>query len=202
MNKLFIVHWFLLFHNLMRMGFPMPSTDSFLGLPMFAKDDSSSTYQVSLDFAIVRTTPQMTRFRDVQHAIIIATVWVDDDKIKLDYNFKKKTWNCVCVVKTERWDVRHQWRRENQDQHSAHETRHLTSECARSLLVSSCCRHTHSLHTTSRGSRLKSACLQLISSMHEVSVTLRLWALHSIQLPTLLILLQSPAAPTALLLPR
>ena len=40
---------------------------------------------------------------------------------------------------TERWDVRHQWQRENQDQHKAHETRHLTSECARSLLVSSCC---------------------------------------------------------------
>ena len=43
----------------------------------------------------------MTRFRDVQHAIIMATVRVDDDKIKSDYNFKKKkTWNCVCVVKT------------------------------------------------------------------------------------------------------
>ena len=38
--------------------------------------------------------------------------------------------------------------------------------------------------------------------MHEVSVTLRLWALHSIQLPTLLILLQSPAAPASLQLPR
>ena len=61
---------------------------------------------------------------------------------------------------TERWDVRHQWQRDNQDQHSAHETRHLTSECARSLLASSCCRHPRSLHTTSRGSRLKwSACL-------------------------------------------
>ena len=41
----------------------------------------------------------MTRLRDVQHAIIMATVWVDDDKIKSDYNIKKKTWNCVCVVK-------------------------------------------------------------------------------------------------------
>ena len=37
---------------------------------------------------------------------------------------------------TERQDARHQWRRDNQDQHSAHETQHLTSECARSLLVS------------------------------------------------------------------
>ena len=38
--------------------------------------------------------------------------------------------------------------------------------------------------------------------MHEVSVTLRLCALHSIQLPLLLIHLQSPAVPAALLLPR
>ena len=44
------------------------------------------------------TTPQRTRFRDVQHARIMATVWVDDDKTKSDY-IKKKTWNCVCVVK-------------------------------------------------------------------------------------------------------
>ena len=36
----------------------------------------------------------------MQHAIIMATVWVDDDKIKSDCNFKKKTWElCVCVVK-------------------------------------------------------------------------------------------------------
>ena len=47
----------------------------------------------------VKTTPQMTRLRDVQQAIIMATVWIDGDKIKSDYNIKKKTWNCVCVVK-------------------------------------------------------------------------------------------------------
>ena len=73
---------------------------------------------------------------------------------------------------TERQGVRHQWQRDNQDRHSAHETRHLTSECARSLLVSSCCRHLHPSHTTSRGSRVR--VFALISSMHEVSVTLRL----------------------------
>ena len=33
----------------------------------------------------------MTRFRDVQQAMIMATVWIDDDKIKSDYNMKK-TW--------------------------------------------------------------------------------------------------------------
>ena len=42
----------------------------------------------------------------------------------------------------------------------------------------------------------------LISSMHEMSVTLRLRALHSIQFPTLPNLLQSPAAPAAFQLPR
>ena len=108
----------------------------------------------------------MTRFRDVQHAIFVAPVWVDDDKIKSDCNFKKKTWELRLRGETERWDVRHQWRRENQDQHKAHETRHLTSECARSLLVSSCCRHTQSLYTTSRGSspRVCNACSERHSS--------------------------------------
>ena len=38
--------------------------------------------------------------------------------------------------------------------------------------------------------------------MHEVSVTPRRLALHSIQLPLLLIHLQFPAAPAAPLLPR
>ena len=97
---------------------------------------------------------------------------------------------------TELQDVRHQWRRENQDQHKAHETRHLTSECARSLLVTSCCVCVVILtHCTPRRVAQVVRVFALISSMHEVSVTLRLWALHSIQLPTLLILLQSPAAP-------
>ena len=44
----------------------------------------------------VMTTPQRTRVRDVQHAVIMATVWVDDDKIKSDY--KKNTWNYVCLL--------------------------------------------------------------------------------------------------------
>ena len=99
---------------------------------------------------------------------------------------------------TERQDAQHQWRRDNQDHHSAHETQHLTSECARSPLVSfvqSCVVIFTWLHTTSW---LK-LCACLTSSMHVVSVTLRLWALHSIQLPLLLIILQSPAVPAALL---
>ena len=74
---------------------------------------------------------------------------------------------------TERHDVRHQRRRDNQDQHSAHETRHLTSECARSLVVSfvqSCVViFTHCTpHRVAQVVRV----FALISSTHEVSVTL------------------------------
>ena len=44
----------------------------------------------------------MTRFRDVQRAIIIATVWIDDDKMKSDYNIKKKAWQLRVYDETER----------------------------------------------------------------------------------------------------
>ena len=69
--------------------------------------------------------------------------WRWQDKVGLQH--QEENLELRMHGETERWDVR------QEDQHSAHETRHLTSECARSLLVSSCCRHTHSLHTTSRG---------------------------------------------------
>ena len=122
----------------------------------------------------VRTTPQRTRFRDVQHSRIMATVRVDDDKTKSDHNIKKKTWNFVCVVKPndETSDTNDNVKTKTNTEHMK---RDLTSECARSLLVSSCCVcvcHTHSLHTTSRSSSCPRVCL--VSSMHEVSVTLRL----------------------------
>ena len=41
----------------------------------------------------------MTRFHDVQHAIIMAAARVDQDKMKSDDNIKTKTWNYVFVVK-------------------------------------------------------------------------------------------------------
>ena len=78
----------------------------------------------------VKTTPQRTRFRDVQYARIMATVWVDDD-------IKKKTWNCVCVVKPngETSDT-------NDDVKTKINTKHMKlytwHECAHSILVSSC----------------------------------------------------------------
>ena len=83
----------------------------------------------------VKTTPQKTRFCDVKYARIWDTDWVDDDRTKSDYNILTKRtlqigiayawWNEVDVynLPAERWDVRHQWQRENQDQHKAHETR-------------------------------------------------------------------------------
>ena len=100
-----------------------------------------------------KTTSQMICFRDVQHAIIMTTVWVDDDKMKSDYNFKKKIWNYVCVMKSN--DITSDT---NDDVTTKTNTVHmnatLTSEFACGHLVSSCCRHTHSLHFTSGDSSL------------------------------------------------
>ena len=121
---------------------------------------------------------------------------------------RNKTW-ITLRGETEWQDSQHQWRRDKQDHHSAHETQHLTSECARSLLVSFFFfsvlrRPLHSLHTTSWLKWLK-LCPCLASSMHMhmhvVSVTLRLWALQSSQLPLLLILFRSPVLAALLPLP-
>ena len=49
----------------------------------------------------------MTRFRDVQQTIIMATVSIDDDKIKSDYNMKKNL-EFRMRGETERQDVRNQ----------------------------------------------------------------------------------------------
>ena len=57
--------------------------------------------------ASVKTTPQMTRFRDVQQAIFVATVSIDDDEIKSDCNFKKKL-GLRTRGETERYNGRHQ----------------------------------------------------------------------------------------------
>ena len=65
--------------------------------------------------------------------------WRWQDKVGLQH--QEENLELRMRGETERWDVRHQWQRENQDQHKAHETWHVTwrtRECARSLLVSSC----------------------------------------------------------------
>ena len=126
--------------------------------------------------------------------------WRWQDKVGLQH--QEENLELRMRGETERWDVRHQWRRENQDQHSAYERDtwqvlvHVVFLLVR-VVVTHC-----TPHRVAQGSRLKSACLHSSSSMHEVCVTLRLWALPSIQLATLLILFQSPAAPVTLLLPR
>ena len=94
----------------------------------------------------------MTRFRDVQQAIIMVTVWVDNDKIKSDYNIKKKTWNYVCVVKPN-----DKTSDTNDDVTTKTNTKHMKRDTwqvnvhAVFLLVRFVV--AHSLHTTSRGSR-------------------------------------------------
>ena len=111
-------------------------------------------------------------------------------------------WYCVCVVKRsdEPHDTNDNVTTETQSTfHTAHiNFQHVNwcmrdPMCAKSssqvLVVTICTPH--------RGSSL--SCASLMSSMHAVSVTLRLWVLHSIQLPLLLILFQSPALPFALL---
>ena len=82
----------------------------------------------------------------------MATVWDDDDTSKSDHNIEEKTWNCLCVVKPndETFDTNDNVRTKTNAVHMKRDT--LTSECARSLLVRSCCDHLHSLHTTSSGS--------------------------------------------------
>ena len=50
----------------------------------------------------VRTTPRRTRFRDEQYARIMATVWVDDDKTKLDFTMKKNNLELRMRDETER----------------------------------------------------------------------------------------------------
>ena len=142
----------------------------------------------------------MTRFRDVQQAIIMATVWVDDDKTKSDYNIKKKTWNCVCVVKPndKTSDTNDDVTTKTNTVHMKRDTWQVNVHVV-FLLVRVVVIFTHCTpHRVAQVVRV----FALISSMHEVSVTLRLWALHSIQLPLLFILLQSRAVPGALQLPR
>ena len=83
----------------------------------------------------VKTTPQRTRLRDVKHARIWFSVWVDDDRTNSDYNIQNKIalylelrmrGEIMLTVKTfplngETSDTNDNVK--NQDQHKAHETR-------------------------------------------------------------------------------
>ena len=95
----------------------------------------------------------MTRFRDVQQAIIMATVWVDDDKIKSDYNMKE-TWNYVCVVKPN-----DKTSDTNDDVTTKTNTVHMKRDTWQVSV--------HSLHTTSRGSSCARVCTHLIYAWSE-----------------------------------
>ena len=143
----------------------------------------------------------MTRFRDVQQAIIMAAVWVDDEKMKSDCNFqKKKTWNCVCVVKPndKTSNTNDIVTTKTNTVHMKRDTWQVSVHVV-FLLVRVVVIFTHCTpHRVAQVVRV----FALISSMHEVSVALRLWALHSMQLPLLFLHLQFPAVPADLLLPR
>ena len=70
-----------------------PNSFRFVRKDFHQEDGHSSDLDQKISVILfVRTTLQRTRFHDVQHAIIMATVWVDDDMMKSDYNFRKKTW--------------------------------------------------------------------------------------------------------------
>ena len=83
----------------------------------------------------VKTTPQKTRFRDVKYARFVIQIELtmtgqnrtttSRRKELCTWKIEYAWWNEVDVsnLLAERWDVRHQWQRENQDQHKAHETR-------------------------------------------------------------------------------
>ena len=119
------------------------------------------------------------------------------DKVGLQH--QEETWNCVFVVKPndKTSDTNDDVTTKTNTAHMKRDTWQVNVHVV--FLLVRVGLHTHSLHTTSRGSS-PCVCTHLIHAWR--SVTLRLWALHFFQLPTLLILFQSPAAPTALLLPR
>ena len=118
---------------------------------------------------------------------------------QLDYKIQKEiTLHVASRMRgeTERQDARHQWQRDHQDpEHLPHRawtsTRELMHAWSHVRIVQQSGSGRHDLHTTSW---LKfEFCASVMSSMHAVSVSLRLWALHSIQLPLILIHLRSPA---------
>ena len=67
---------------------------------------TQATFPAEID---VKTTPQMTRFRDAKVCNYWLQIRIDDHRIQSDYKYKKRTtksrrkdictWYCVCVVK-------------------------------------------------------------------------------------------------------
>ena len=126
-----------------------------------------------------------------------ATIWVQmkltikeyslTTSAQLDNRIQKgRTLHLVLRLRgeTERQDARHQWHRDHQAQRTWTSTRELIHAWSHVRIVQYSGSGRHDLRTTSW---LKfELCASLMPSMHAVSVSLRLWALHSIQLPLLL----------------
>ena len=155
----------------------------------------------------VKTTPQMTRFRDAKVCNNLLQIRIDDHRIQSDFKYKSELQNqkerrlylvlrlrgetehdtndnvTIKGITSAWWNrARHQWQRDHQDpehlQHSAHE--HCVSAQFSCLLVRFLSQwFTHCL-TWLKG------VAHVISSKHEKSVSLRPWVFHSLLLPLLL----------------
>ena len=132
------------------------------------------------------------------------TVWLKVHKWTTKSGKKKTcTWCCVCVAKPS--DKTH----DTNDNvitktHSIFHTSQMNLNTwidvgVIPFLHSPVVKFLSSWFAPHRGSRLKfKLSASVMSSMHAVSVTFRLWVLHSIQHPLLLTLFQSTAIPPAL----
>ena len=87
----------------------------------------------------VKTTPQMTRFRDAKVCNNLVTGEIDDHRIQSDYKCtigqqktqKERTLHLVLRLrgKTERQDARHQWQHDHQDpEHLPHCKYHTSND--------------------------------------------------------------------------
>ena len=109
----------------------------------------------------------MTRFLDMQQTIVMATVWVDDDKTKSDYNINKKIWNCVWVVKPNdnTSDTNDDVTTKTNTVHMKRDTWQVNVQVV-FLLVRVVVIFTH-WHSTSRGSSGPRVCTQFIHAWSE-----------------------------------
>ena len=160
---------------------------------------------------IVKTKPQMTRFRDASVQQFgyrwnwrwQITIWLQMHKWTTKSRRKElNNWYCVCVVKPsdKTHDTNDNATTKTQSTfHTSHTNLntwilHPAQFHVRIVQWSGLGRH--DLHTTSW---LKFDLCASLMSIHALSVSLRLWALHSNQLPLLFIFFQYLAVTPALL---
>ena len=131
----------------------------------------------------------------------MGAIWVDDDKRKLDYHSEKRIWNYECFVKpnNETFDNNDNVKTKTNTKHMKRDTGQVNVHEV-FLLFHVVFASSYSLIAYHIAWLKFRFCL--ISYMHEVSVTLRLIAHHSFQLPSLFILRQAQAVLAAFPFPR